>query len=247
MSAIENTPKYALLSCDVFEEELNHFGGDTPPWQSLVLLEMGLHDDPDNLRLQVQNEVDRIEEDSEITHIVLGYALCGNGLLGVSCKRATLVIPRGHDCISILLGSVSRHLQINKEHPGNYFYSPGWIRGKRVPGPDRDKHLLEFYTERYADDEEMVEELIEIDKESFEHNNCAVYVDLTDNQKASGYCKDCAKHLGWKFEQYKGDATLFTDLLAGRWDEERFLIVPPGNRIGLSHDDSIFKVESMDS
>jgi len=247
MSSAENTTKYAMLACDVFEEELKAFGGENPPWKTLSLLEMGLHDFPDRLREEVQSEVNRLEEDPEITHIVLAYALCGNGLLGITSSRKTLIIPRGHDCITVLLGSVSRHLQINHDQPGNYFYSPGWIRGKRVPGPDRDKHLREFYMERYDDDEEMVEELLDVDKESFEHNNCAVYVDLTNNTEAVKYCQDCAKHQGWGMEKHEGDATLFKDLLAGNWDEERFLIVPPGSKIGLSHDNSIFKVEPLDS
>lgn len=247
MSTEDQMPPYALLACDVFEEELNELIGEPPPWKALATLEMGLHDRPDELRQEVQKKIFELEETSEITHIVLAYALCGNGLAGVHAGRLPLVITRAHDCISILLGDVKKHMAMNREQPGKYFYSPGWIRRYRVPGPDRDTHLKEFYTERYPDDEEMVEDLIEMDKESFAHNNCAAYVDFTDNEKAEAYCRNCASYLGWKFEKHTGDPKLFLDLLRGNWDEERFLVVPPGHRIVLNYEDSIFNTEPVES
>jgi hypothetical protein len=39
----------------------------------------------------------------------------------------------------------------------------------------------------------------------------------------------------------KGDPQLLVDLLAGRWDERRFLVVPPDHFIRLTADDSIIK------
>jgi hypothetical protein len=80
-------------------------------------------------------------------------------LIGVKADQCPLVIPRAHDCISILLGSPEIHQDVLKKNPGTYFYSPGWVRGRRVPGPDRDAHLRELYSERYPDDEDMVSQL----------------------------------------------------------------------------------------
>ena len=226
-------PKYALLTCDVFQEELNAFKGDTPPWHSIEFLEMGLHDRPDNLRTQVQATIARLESDPEVEAVILAYGLCGNGLLHIRAERCPLIIPRAHDCISILLGGAERHSALLKENPGTYFYSPGWVRGKRVPGPDREAHIRDIYTERYPDDEEMVDDLVEADQDSFAHHNCAAYVDLTQNKEAENYCKGCAHHMDWTFKRLEGNPNMLQDLINGNWDPDRYLTVPPGHSIAL--------------
>ena len=227
---------YALIACDVFQEELSALGGENPPWQRIDYLEMGLHDRPDDLRRQIQARITGIEADPGIHTIVLAYGLCGNGLLRIRAGRCPLVLPRAHDCISILLGGPEPHNKILQANPGTYFYSPGWVRAKRVPGPDRGDYVRELYAERYPDDPEMVEELIEMDAEAFAHHSCAAYVDLTENQKAENYCRDCARHLGWEFKRLKGDPALLRDLLRGDWDERRYLTVPPGAEIRMGTD-----------
>lgn len=224
---------YALIACDVFEEELAALGGENPPWQRIDYLEMGLHDRPDDLRRQIQARIARIEEDAQIDTILLAYGLCGNGLLGIRAGRCPLILPRADDCISILLGGPEPHNKVLQANPGTYFYSPGWVRAKRVPGPDRADYVRELYADRYPDDPEMVEELIEMDAETFTHHNCAAYVDLTENQKAENYCQDCARHLDWEFKRLKGDPVLLRDLLQGDWDESRYLTVPPGAEIRM--------------
>ena len=233
-----NTPypmalKYALLACDVFQEELTAFAGKHPPWHRIEYLEMGLHDQPDHLRAEVQAAITRLEDDPEVEVILLAYGLCGNGLLGIRAVRCPLILPRAHDCISILLGGMEPHSALLKENPGTYFYSPGWVRGKRVPGPDREAHLRKVYDARYPDDEDMVDDLVEADAYAFAHHNCAAYVDLTANTKAENYCKDCAKHLGWQFKRLKGDPSMLRNLLKGDWSPDRYLTIPPGHHVAL--------------
>jgi hypothetical protein len=252
-------PPYALLACDVFAEELTALGNQrsdngchsnvATPWKRLAWLEMGLHDRPDVLRAEVQTVIDSWDDAPDFTTILLAYGLCGNGLLGIRARSKTLVLPRAHDCISILLGGRRAHEQVLKETPGTYFYSPGWIRGRRVPGPDREAWLRELYSARYTEDPDMVEELIEIDTETFTHHHCAAYVDITDNQEAENYCRNCAAFLGWEFRKLQGDADVLSHLLSGEWDAENFLIVPPGHRVEAASDSSIIKAvpDSKDS
>lgn len=224
---------YALLACDVFKEELVAFGGAKPPWVRAEYLEMGLHDQPDKLRVEVQAAIARLEVDPKIEYVVLAYGLCGNGLLGIQAERCPLVLPRAHDCVSILLGGMESHSAVLKENSGTYFYTPGWVRGKRVPGPDREAYLREIYGGRYPDDEEMVDDLVEADASTFVHHNCAAYVDVTANAGAENYCKDCAKHLGWNFRRLKGDPSMLRNLITGDWTADRYLIIQPGHQIAL--------------
>ncbi|MCC5808298.1 MAG: DUF1638 domain-containing protein [Opitutales bacterium] len=223
---------YAILACDVFQDELEHLAAGEPPWTQIQYLEMGLHDHPDRLRRSVQAALGELAADSAVTHIALAYGRCGNGLLGVRADRCHLVLPQAHDCVSVLLGGRSRHDAVLKENPGTYFYSPGWVRGRRVPGPDREHHLRDLYAERFGDDEEMMEELIDADRESFAHHNCAAYISIIDRPEAKRYCRQCAAHLGWNYRELEGDPTFLEDLVRGRWASPRFLVVPPGHKIG---------------
>lgn len=233
---------YAILACDVFQDELEHFASLEPSSASMRYLEMGLHDQPDRLRSSVQATIDEIAANPNITHIALAYGRCGNGLLGVYSERCHLVLPQAHDCVSILLGGPARHDAVLKENPGTYFYSPGWVRGKRVPGPDREKHLRELYADRYGEDEEMMEELVDADRETFSHHNCAAYVSIIDRPEAKNYCQQCASHLGWRYRECAGDPSFLQDLVSGRWNSRRFLIVPPGKQIGADSNGKLIAV-----
>jgi hypothetical protein len=233
-------PQTAIIACDVFQDEILKFLGDASMAEvPLVWLEMGLHDSPDLLRRTIQERIAAVEANAEITTIILAYGLCGNGLAHVTSGRCPLVIPRSHDCISVLLGGPEAHASVLAENPATYFYSPGWIRGRRVPGPDREAHLRAMYGERYPDDEEMVADLIEADTETFAHHNCAAYVDLTDDPDAEDYCRSCARHLDWNFRRLEGNPSLLRDLLFGPWDPDRFLIVPPGRATAIAPDGTL--------
>ncbi|MCC5839690.1 MAG: DUF1638 domain-containing protein [Opitutales bacterium] len=230
---------HAVIACDVFAEELRLLGGEHPPWRVLELLEMGLHDRPDELRREIQNTIHRLENDPCVGTVLLLYGLCGNGLVGVRPGRARLVLPRAHDCISILLGGCEQHSKVLAGEPGTYFYSPGWIREKRVPGPDREAHLRKHYGERFGDDPEIIEDLLEADREAFSHHNRAAYVDLFPNDEAEAYSRACAHCMGWRFERLRGDPALLRGLFAKEWDPARYLLVEPGQAITLAHDGTL--------
>jgi hypothetical protein len=228
-----------LLACDVFQDEIAALAGVATAFAGTTWLEMGLHDRPDVLRQEILRAIARIEQQPAIDTIVLAYALCGNGLLDLGAQRCRLVLPRAHDCISIMLGSVPRHQAVLRAYPGTYFYSPGWIRGRRVPGPDRDAWLREKFAQRHTD-ADMIDDLVEADRETFAHHNRAAYVDSTGDARAETYCRRCAHHLGWSFARLPGDATWLRDLLTGPWDDAgRFLVVPPGWRTARGDDATI--------
>lgn len=226
--------KTAIVACDVFEEELRALLPSLDNTE-LRFLEMGLHDAPDHLRHQLEAVIAELEHSLPVETIILAYGRCGNGLVGIKAGRCQLVLPQAHDCLSILLGGRARHDALLKETPGTYFYSPGWIRGRRVPGPDRENHLRDHYAERYGDDEDMLEDLVEADRDAFAHHTCAAYVDITGNAEAEAYCRNCAAHMQWTFKRLEGDASFLRDLLTGAWeDPNRFLKILPGQSIGVS-------------
>lgn len=239
----KNEPvRRALVACDVFLEEIRAYPNLVSRFCTTELLEMGMHDYPDRLKQSVQAAIDSIERAFQVDQIVLAYGFCGGGTLGLKTSRAELVVPRAHDCISILLGSAQKHERLQKDSPRTYFYSPGWVREKRVPGPDREKWIREKYEARYDDD--MIDEIVEADYEAYEIYNSAGYVDIVSNHAARHYCKDCCQTMNWEFKDLSGDKSWWEALLKGDFDPNRFLILKPGQTSALASGSGVIKVES---
>ncbi len=226
----------ALIACRVFEAEIAAFAADAAHVVRREYFEMGLHDQPDVLRARLAEAIARAEAEPEVQAIVLVYGLCGRALVDLAPQRCPVVIPRVHDCIGLFLGGHARHSAVLRAEPGTYWYSPGWNRGRRVAGPDREAKLRADYSRRFEPDE--VEALLDMEREAFAHHTCAGYTDfgLPGDDDQRRYATQCAQSFGWRFEHHPGDPSLLRDLLYGPWDDARFLVVPPGRRVAQTID-----------
>jgi len=222
----------------------------------LRFLPHGLHNAPDALRQRVQQEIDRVEHGEERANlggpfgkdyeyscdaILLGYGLCSNGTAGLRPQRFPLVIPRAHDCITFFLGSKEAYQEYFDAHPGTYWYTAGWIERSLQPGPERIAEAHRRYTAKYG--AENAAFLMETEMSWYRQYSRATYVDwdLPGAGRYREYTRDCARCLGWQFDERRGDPTLLRDYLEGRWDEERFLAVRPGETIAPSYDRMILR------
>jgi len=237
------TPRIALLACAVFEREIELLAADAPHIVETRFYEIALHDRPDELRAKLQTELDAMDARDDIDAVVLAYGLCGLGTASLRAGRHPFVLPRAHDCITVFLGSKERYAAHQRGCPSCIYYTPGWNRARRVPGPDRMSYLREEFSKQF--DEDDVEFLIESENEIWAMHDTATYIDLgtDDAEKEAVYAKRCADSLGWKFERIQGDPTLLRDLLWGNWDDERFLVVAPGLLSGHSPDEKIMRQE----
>ena len=237
-------PPTWILSCNVLDREVRHFLAGQAHVRGCDFFPMGLHDQPTSLRERLQSAIDTIEaEKPEIEVIVLVYALCGQGTRGLGGRRCTLVVPKAHDCMTLYLGSRERFAACNAANHGLYWYAPGWQRERRVPGPERRAWLHEQYSRKF--DEDDVEFLLEQDDQSLAPYNTAAYTDLgvVEVDAFRQHAKDCASFQGWKFQEFPGDPSLLRDLLAGAWDDQRYLIVPPGKRVGFDTGPDVMRLE----
>lgn len=237
-------PRLAVLACSVLEREIGLLTRDAKHIAEVRWFEMGLHDHPDHLRSQVQAAVDAVDSRDDIEAVVLGYGLCGRGTAGLRPARHRLVIPRAHDCITIFMGSKEAYAEHQRHCPTCFYYTPGWNRERRVPGPDRLESARSELAKKF--DPEDVEYLLEAEREQWAQHNTATYLDLgtADAEAEAAYARHCAEWLGWKFERLAGDPKLLRDLLWGNWDNERFQIVEPGQQLGQSIDEKIMRSEA---
>lgn len=199
----------------------------------IVLMEQGLHDEPQRLRTEVQKALDNMYDVQGRPYdaSLLGYGLCSNGIVGLSAK-IPVVVPRGHDCITLLLGSKDKYREYFDSHRGVYWYSPGWIESGTQPSKERYEKLLEEYKEKYGDDNAQY--LMEVEQSWIKEYNWATFIDwgLTDSSEYKNYTKHCAEFLHWNYDELKGSPDLMQKLIDGDWNESEFLVVQPGQKIG---------------
>ena len=238
-------PAIALLACSVFEREIALLakGGDhivETRW-----FDIGLHDRPDQLRAILQQQLDELDARPGLAAVALAYGLCGRGTAGLRAGRHPVVIPRAHDCITLFLGSKEAYAEHQRRCPTCYYYTPGWNRARRVPGPDKLEALQTELAKKFDPDD--IAFLLETEREQWAQHNTATYVDLgtDDAETEAEYARRCADWLGWKFERLRGDATLLRDLLWCRWDERRFQIVQPGEVLEHVAEDAILRARPL--
>jgi hypothetical protein len=211
----------------------------------VVLMEQGLHDEPDRLRTEVQKALDNTLDIQGRAYdaSLLGYGLCSNGIVGLSAK-IPIIVPRGHDCITLLLGSKDKYKEYFDSHRGVYWYSPGWIESGKQPSKERYEKLLEEYKEKYGEDNAQY--LMEVEQSWIKEYSWATFIDwgLTDSSEYKNYTKSCAEFLHWKYEELRGSPDLMQKLIDGDWNEDEFLVVKPGQKIGEDlTNDGLMKAE----
>ena len=198
----------------------------------VVLMEQGLHDEPQRLRSQVLKALDNVcdIQGRPYDASLLGYGLCSNGVVGLSA-RIPIVVPRGHDCITLLLGSKDKYQEYFDSHRGVYWYSAGWIESGKQPSQERYEQLLKQYKEKYGDDNAQY--LMEVEQGWIRQYNWATYIDwgLGSSDQCRNYTKRCAEFLHWNYDELKGSPDLMQKLVDGRWDDGEFLVVKPGQTI----------------
>lgn len=239
MSSAANQPSYAIIACHVLWRELSYLIAHSPARIFPVFLEQGLHNEPDRLRAQVQAAIDRVDGQHET--ILIGYGLCSNGICGLRASKSRLVAIRAHDCITLLLGSRQDYQTYFNQNPGTYWYSAGWIETGSMPGQDRIRNLREKYTEQY--DEETAEFLVEEELKWIKNYRKACFIrqdELPHDQDAyRTFTSQCASECGWQYDELVGSMDLLRDFVDGKWDDERFLVLDPGQSVASSYDTGI--------
>lgn len=229
--------KLYAVSCEVFVRECCRAAAYSPHAVSLSFQPFGLHDRPDELRRVIQEQID--EASGRFDLILLAYGLCSRGTADITARETPIVIPRAHDCITLLLGSCGRYQREFTEHPGTYYYSPGWIERKEgevrqgtaeVVKDRQAEARFKEYAEKYGEDNARY--LMEQETLWLANYNRAVFLNmgLGDTDYYRRFTRQVAESRGWSYEELPGDTRLIDKLLHGDWNSDEFLIVQPGQR-----------------
>jgi hypothetical protein len=211
--------KAYVIACEVFKDEFGWFAG---PDLEYRFMPQGYHRTPGRMPPAIQAEIDRAPEGIEA--ILLGYGLCSNGVVGLRARRAPLVIPKVHDCIAMLLGSRQRYEEEAARCPGTYYLTRGWIEYGRTPYSEYKHEYLQKYDEETA---------TWLAREILKNYQRVVLIDHgawpLDACRAFG--REMAAFYGLAYEELPGSLDYVERLLGGPWDDQDFLVIPPGEAI----------------
>lgn len=251
-----------VIACDVLNREISMLSSQSRHFVDVRFLPQGLHNEPDKLRRALQDEIDAANRGYKLNYlekasmkdfnlfgydfIVLGYGLCSNGIVGLTSEKIPIVIPRAHDCITLLLGSKERYKEYFDSHRGVYWYSAGWIERTLQPGEERYRRIYDRYVEMYGKDN--ADYLMQMEQGWFKEYNYATYIDwgFPRSDFYRRYTRECAEFLGWHYDELPGDRVLLEKLLNGEFNEDKVLVVHPGKTVCASFDDSIICAEDAE-
>lgn len=251
-----------FIGCEIIFREACKLAANSPHQIDPEFLRKGLHDlETDDMRTRIQSAIDAVNPEDQYEAILLGYARCNDGVVGLTARDIPLVIPRAHDCITMFFGSRQAYRRYFDENPGTYYLTTGWIeRGDYDPScksmqqqqaPLGQAGVLEKLGlgDSY---EEMVEK--------YGKDNADYIVESMGNWRDAyskilylkmGVCDEAgfiataeerSRENNWELEVRDGDISLLGKLLDGQWDDD-FLIVKPGQTITARNNDDILGAE----
>jgi predicted secreted protein len=227
-----------LIACNVFQREACWCVARSPHVIDTEFTELGEHAHSAGLRELLQARIDEADRTGKYEAILLLFGLCGNSTVGLKARNAPLVIPRAHDCCTILLGSTEEFRLRFEDNPSRPFSSSGYMERGDYFLRVEDEGAKVFYGDGYA---ELVKQYGEEDaKYVWEtlhppglelHDRKAVFIDLPETSEL-GFAekfREKAEAEGKEYVRLDGNIRLIRGLIEGHWNPEQYLVVPPGD------------------
>ncbi len=243
--------KYKMIACAVLARECYHCAAISRNIIDVTVVEQGLHDiGEEKMSSSLQREIDAVDTE-KYEGILLAYGLCSNGVRNLRAS-IPIVLPRAHDCITLLMGSRSEYLTYFDAHPGTYFRSVGWSEraDSNLVNPQsttREMGMATYdeYVEKYG--EENAQFLMDALNDHLKNYTSLAYIDTglpnTDDHKQAA--KEWAEQQGWDYNIISGNMNLISQLMDGDWDDEVFLVVHPGQTIEASTDEGVVRIKEI--
>lgn len=249
-ATVRPTMRIHVVACDILARPVYLCAARSPHVVDLTLLRRGLHDDPPDLRTQLQRSIDAASDACDA--VVLGYGLCGGAAAGIEARSVPVVLPRAHDCITLFLGARERYDTQVRDHGPTYWYvtdqlerldesTAGTVGAGYASDTEEEIEATRAeYVRKYGEDN--AEYLMEVLGAWRHLYRRAAFISLgvADDTRAEAVARDQAARRGWDFERLDGDLVLLRRLIDGEWGDD-VLVLQPGERLAMSYDEGVVK------
>ncbi len=234
-----------LIACNVFLREACHCLVRSPNVVDVEFLDIGLHVRSEELRKVLQERIDAETTAARHEAILLLYGVCGNSAVGLTARQVPLILPRAHDCATILLGSKGEFRKHFEHAPSTPFSSRGYMeRGdyflRTLPGdgstPPGDEYAA--YVKEYGEENARYIWDSLHPKPEGEAGSRAIFIDVPETRKpglAEEFRAKAAAE-GKEYVELPGSVRLIQNLVDGQWHPDEFLVVPPGQTVAGIYD-----------
>ena len=243
-----------FICCDVFARIAASLAASSPHIVDVDFVPMMAHTDPEELKRLISEKISNSTSESSRPYdaVILGFGLCGNAVIGLSCPLP-MVIPRAHDCCTIHMGSKENFLAEFGNSLSMKWGSTGYHERTRAID---STYSFSDQLDNYKTSAEYMGYLEQYDEETAEYLWQTLHPKL--DSKESVYIKIDGYEFSDSYECYKsemdkadislksvdGNVSLLKALTDGEWDDERFLVIPPGKAIAGVYDmDQVMKAE----
>jgi hypothetical protein len=166
---------------------------------------------------------------------VLAFGLCGMATVGLKSATSTIVVPRADDCIAIFLGSQEAYLEQQRENPGSYFLSKGWIEGRIDDTPPMTQTYMRLVAKYGEERARRMQAILEA-RQPMRHYRRMAFIATSseaDLEKYKAVARERATSLNLRYEEVPGSLAFMQKIAAGAWDRS-FVVVPPGRAIAFA-------------
>lgn len=212
--------KVTAIACKTIEDEVNKAVENSGGSFKIHWIESGLHYHPEKLKNTLQECIDKI---SDSKYILLLFGLCGNALLGLESKTATLVIPKVDDCISLMLGGNDQRKCLETTSRA-YYLTKGWLR--------YDINIWHEY--KRSIDLYGIEVTHKIFQDMLKHYTHIAVIDTGayDTGTFVNETNLIADEFGLEHKVIKGEMSYLSAALDEKWDN-RFALIEPGQKVTI--------------
>lgn len=211
-----------VLGCRMLEPLLRPLLDDSV---SATFLDFGLHQRPSEMQPALQDHLDGLPEAATV---VVGYGLCGNGVVGLESGPHTLVLPRVHDCVAMVMGSQQSYADDFRASPGTYYLTRGWLD----IGEDPLHEYQEIVARRGI---EFAERVVDQIYGGYRRLCLLAFSDdemIELRSRAAPIVEFCRARWNMAYDEMVGDTGFIEGLMKPeRWGEDQYLRIPPGETV----------------
>lgn len=209
-----------VIACRTVQQELDSAMARCGCHLPVVWLESGLHNIPSQLHNALQAAIDAC---ADCQRVLLAMGFCGNAVVGIHSDTCQVVLPRTDDCIGLFLGNQRHSPTLNE----SFFFTEGWLKGERTIWWEYQRAAR-----RYG--EERAKRIFDVMLHNYKRI-LLVDTGCYDPEPVRQEIAKMAEVFSLGTGEIPGNLNLLTQLLTGPWDNNHFVILPPGQTLKESH------------